>query len=67
MTSALFFTAAGLIVNTLAPGMLDTALESAVVERVAEVALALLLFSDAARLDLRVPFATSSAGRADSC
>jgi NhaP-type Na+/H+ or K+/H+ antiporter len=53
ITSALFFTAAGLAVNSLAPGMLDISLESAVVERVAEVALALLLFSDAARLDLR--------------
>ncbi|WP_143111463.1 sodium:proton antiporter [Arthrobacter sp. ov118] len=52
ITSALFFTAAGLMVGTLAPGMLDISLESAVVERVAEIALALLLFSDAARLDL---------------
>ncbi len=53
ITSALFFTAAGFVVGASALGWLDVAVESAVAERVTEVALVLLLFSDAARLDLR--------------
>ena len=53
ITSALFFTAAGLVVGASALGWLDISVESAVAERVTEIALVLLLFSDAARLDLR--------------
>ncbi len=53
ITSALFFTAAGFMVGASALGWLDVAVESAVAERVTEIALVLLLFSDAARLDLR--------------
>jgi NhaP-type Na+/H+ or K+/H+ antiporter len=53
ITSAMVFTGAGFIVGTSVLGLLDVSLESAVAERVAEVALVLLLFSDAARLDLR--------------
>jgi sodium/hydrogen antiporter len=53
ITSALFLSAAGLAVGASALGWLDISVESAVAERVAEVALVLLLFSDASRLDLR--------------
>ena len=53
ITSALFLSAAGLVVGASALGWLDISVESAVAERVAEVALVLLLFSDASRLDLR--------------
>jgi NhaP-type Na+/H+ or K+/H+ antiporter len=52
ITSALFFTAAGFVVGASALGWLDVSVESAVAERVTEIALVLLLFSDAARLDL---------------
>ena len=44
---------AGFVLGTSALGWLDVSLESTVAERVTEVALVLLLFSDAARLDLR--------------
>lgn len=53
ITSALFFTAAGSFVGASALGLVDVSLESSEIERVAEVALVLLLFSDATRLDLR--------------
>jgi NhaP-type Na+/H+ or K+/H+ antiporter len=53
ITSACFFTAAGFCVGTSALGLLDASLESSEVGRVAEVALVLLLFSDATRLDVR--------------
>ena len=53
ITSALFCTAAGFVVGARALGLLDVSVESTVAERVTEVALVLLLFSDAARLDLR--------------
>jgi NhaP-type Na+/H+ or K+/H+ antiporter len=53
ITSAMVFTGAGFIVGASVLGLLDVSLESAVAERVTEVALVLLLFSDAARLDLR--------------
>ncbi len=53
ITSALFFTVAGFVVGASALGWLDVSVESAVAERVTEIALVLLLFSDAARLDLR--------------
>ncbi len=53
ITSAMVFTGAGFIVGTSVLGLLDISLESGVAERVTEVALVLLLFGDAARLDLR--------------
>ena len=53
ITSALFFTVAGLVVGVSALGWLDVSVELVVAERVTEIALVLLLFSDAARLDLR--------------
>lgn len=53
ITSALFFSVAGLLVGASALGWLDISVESAAAERVAEIALVLLLFSDASRLDLR--------------
>jgi sodium/hydrogen antiporter len=53
ITSALVFTAAGFIVGTYVLGLLDVPVEGRVAEHVTEIALALLLFSDAARLDLR--------------
>ena len=53
VTSAIVFTAAGFLVGTQVLGLLDVSVESTTAERVTEVALVLLLFSDAARLDLR--------------
>lgn len=53
ITSALFLAAAGLAVTLVVPGAVDISMETIVAERVAEVALVLLLFSDATRLDLR--------------
>ena len=47
------FMLAGLAVGVSALGLFDIRLESTVAERVAELALVLLLFSDAMRLDLR--------------
>jgi len=53
VTSAIVFVGAGFVVGTSALGWLDVSIESEVAQRVTEVALVLLLFSDAARLDLR--------------
>ncbi|WP_120337333.1 cation:proton antiporter [Cryobacterium soli] len=53
VTSALFLTVAGFLVGSSALGWLDITVESEVAQRVAELALVLLLFSDATRLDLR--------------
>jgi sodium/hydrogen antiporter len=53
VTSAMVFMLAGLAVGVSALGFFDVQLESAVAEHVAELALVLLLFSDAMRLDLR--------------
>ena len=53
ITSAMVFIAAGLAVGVSALGLFDISVESTVAERVAELALVLLLFSDAMRLDLR--------------
>jgi NhaP-type Na+/H+ or K+/H+ antiporter len=53
ITSAMVFMVVGLAVGASALGLLDVSVESSVAERVTEVALVLLLFSDAARLDLR--------------
>jgi NhaP-type Na+/H+ or K+/H+ antiporter len=54
VTSALFLMVVGFGVSLVAPGVLDVSLETIVAERIAEVALALLLFSDATRIDLRM-------------
>ncbi|WP_353827011.1 cation:proton antiporter [Agromyces sp. SYSU T0242] len=54
ITSALFLMVVGFAVGLVAPDLLDVSLETVVAERVAEIALVLLLFSDATRLDLRV-------------
>jgi len=53
ITSAIVFVGAGFLVGTSVLGWLDVSVESTAAELVTEVALALLLFSDAARLDLR--------------
>ena len=53
ITSAMVFMLAGLAVGVSAFGLFDIKLESTVAEHVAELALVLLLFSDAMRLDLR--------------
>jgi sodium/hydrogen antiporter len=53
VTSALVFTVAGVVAGTWVLGIVDVNIESATAERVTELALVLLLFSDAARLDLR--------------
>lgn len=53
ITSAIVFVGAGLLVGSSALGLLDVSVESKAAELVTEVTLALLLFSDAARLDLR--------------
>ena len=53
VTSALAFMLAGLAVGISALGLFDIRLESVVAERIAELALVVLLFGDAMRLDLR--------------
>ncbi|MGR2751867.1 cation:proton antiporter [Agromyces arachidis] len=53
ITSALFLVVCGLAVAVVVPGVPDISLEAEEAARVAEVALVLLLFSDATRLDLR--------------
>ena len=53
VTSAMVFTLAGVAVGTSGLGLVDVDLESETAQRLAEVTLVLLLFSDAARLDLR--------------
>ncbi|MGR0318670.1 cation:proton antiporter [Agromyces sp. ZXT2-3] len=53
ITSALFFSVAGLVLGASVLGWIDVEPESATFERLTEVALVLLLFSDASRLDLR--------------
>jgi sodium/hydrogen antiporter len=53
VTSAMVFMLTGLAVGVSALGLFDVKLESVVAERIAELALVLLLFSDAMRLDLR--------------
>ena len=52
ITSALAFTLAGLVVGVSVLGLLDVSIGSSLAGRVAEIALVLLLFSDASRLDL---------------
>lgn len=53
ITSALFLVVAGLTVGLLVPGAAGISLDSEIAKRIAELALVLLLFSDATRIDLR--------------
>jgi sodium/hydrogen antiporter len=53
VTGALFLMLAGVLVGPRALGWVDVSLETTTAEGVAEIALALLLFGDAARIDLR--------------
>ncbi|GAA3867880.1 cation:proton antiporter [Leifsonia kafniensis] len=53
VTSALFLMVAGFVIGALELGLRDISVDSVVAERVAEVTLVLLLFSDATRIDLR--------------
>jgi len=53
ITSAMAFVVVGFVAGAHGLGLLDVALESTVAERVTELALVFLLFSDAARLDLQ--------------
>jgi len=53
VTSALFLMVVGLIAGPKVLGWIDVPLGAPTAERIAEIALALLLFSDAARIDLR--------------
>lgn len=53
VTSAIFFVLAGFLLGGSALGVLDISRETAEVELVVEIALVLLLFGDAARLDVR--------------
>ena len=53
VTSAIVFVLAGFLAGAKVLGLLDVSVESEVAQRLTEVALVLLLFSDAARLDLR--------------
>jgi NhaP-type Na+/H+ or K+/H+ antiporter len=52
ITSAMIFTAAGLCVGTSALKLVNIHLESLTAERICELALVFLLFSDATRIDL---------------
>jgi NhaP-type Na+/H+ or K+/H+ antiporter len=52
VTSAIVFTIAGFVAGAYVLGVLDIAVEGASAERLTELALALLLFSDASRLDV---------------
>jgi NhaP-type Na+/H+ or K+/H+ antiporter len=52
VTSAMVFVLTGLLVGPSVLGLVDVSLKSATAERVTELSLALLLFSDAARIDL---------------
>ncbi len=53
VTSAIVFVVAGFLAGPKVLGLLGVSVESEVAQRVTEIALVLLLFSDAARLDLR--------------
>ena len=53
VTSAMAFVAVGFVVGASGLGWLDIPIESTVAERVTELALVFLLFSDSVRLDLR--------------
>ena len=53
VTSAMAFVAVGFVVGVSGLGLLDVSLENAVSERITELALVFLLFSDSARIDLQ--------------
>ncbi len=53
ITSAMVLVAVGFVVGVSGLGFLNVSIENAVAERITELALAFLLFSDSARLDLR--------------
>ena len=53
ITSAMVFTVAGVVTGASVLGLIDVDLESSTAELLTTLALVLLLFSDAARLDLR--------------
>jgi NhaP-type Na+/H+ or K+/H+ antiporter len=53
ITAALFFVAAGLLIGDEAFGLVDAGASSELVRRLAEATLALVLFSDASRIDVR--------------
>ena len=53
VTSAMVFTAAGFVVGSAVLSLVDLQMGNATAQGITELALALLLFSDAARLDLR--------------
>src|SRR4051812_42151432 len=52
VTSAMAFVIAGIVVGASGFGWLDLSIESSVAERITELALVFLLFSDSARIDL---------------
>ncbi len=54
LTAPMFFTAAGLVVGVDALGIVDPEAEGVEIEAVAEATLAVVLFSDASRIDLTV-------------
>ena len=66
VTSALVFMVAGLLVGTSVLGLARRAARGHTAELIAELALALLLFSDAARIDLPA-LRRSLPGRDVSC
>ena len=53
VTAALFLAAAGVVTGLTLPSAFDLDIDPSGAERVAEIALVLLLFSDAMRIDLR--------------
>jgi len=53
VTAAMFFTAAGLVLGAKAAGLVEPSASSETVKLLAEATLAVVLFSDAARIDLR--------------
>src|SRR5689334_20016061 len=52
ITSAMVFTAAGIVAGTSALGLVDVELESKAAERFCELTLVFLLFADSTRVDL---------------
>ena len=66
ITAPMFFTAAGLVVGVDALGIVDPEAEGVEIEAVAEATLAVVLFSDASRIDLTVLRKRSTFPRASS-
>ena len=52
VTSAIFFTLAGILAGAWVLGLIDVSLENETAKHITELALVLLLFSDASRLDM---------------